>query len=304
MTIPREIGYNGRSMEKNDIYDVIIIGGGPAGASAALYAARGGVSVAVLTDGRSALHKAESIQNFYGTGAVSGDKLYLTGIEQAQSVGAEVIESQVTFASFDGNEFRVDCPERTLKAKRLVIATGAERRTARLSGLKELDGKGVSYCAVCDAFFYRKRKVGVLGAGEFAEHEYNALKSVVGEVVLLTDGQEPCFPAENVDTRKLKRVVEKDGRVGGVEFEDGDVLELSGLFVALGTLGSNALCKSLGVFTEADGSIKVDANGMTNIKGLYAAGDCTLGIKQVAKAVADGMKVGLSLIADLRGTTK
>lgn len=291
-------------MEKTFVYDVIIIGGGPAGVSAALYASRGGLSVAVLTDGLSALRKAESIQNFYGTGEVSGDKLYLAGVEQARAVGASVIEGQATFASFDGNEFRVDSPKQTLKSKRLVIATGAERKTARFSGLKELDGKGVSYCAVCDAFFYRKKKVGVLGAGEFAEHEYNALKSVAGEVVLLTDGAEPSFTADNIDKRKIKRVVEKGGRVGGVEFEDGGTLELAGLFVALGVLGSNALCKALGVFTESDGSIKVDANGMTNIKGLYAAGDCTLGIKQVAKAVADGMKVGLSIIADLRGTTK
>ena len=291
-------------MEKQSDYDVIIIGGGPAGASAALYAVRGGLSVALLHSGASALHKAECIQNFYGAGAIAGGELYDAGIEQARSVGARIINDQATFASFDGDEFCVSTPRGDIKAKRLVIATGSARKTADITGLKELEGKGVSYCAVCDAFFYRKRSVGVLGAGEFAEHEYNALKPVVGSVVLLTDGKEPCFAAEKVDTRKIVRVVENGGRLSGVMFEDGGEIELAGLFVALGVLGSHSLCKSLGVFTDGDGAVKVDENGMTNIKGLYAAGDCTGGIKQIAKATADGMRVGLSLIADLRGEKK
>ena len=290
-------------MEKQD-YDVIIIGGGPAGASTALYAARGGLSTLLLHNGNSALHKAECIQNFYGAGAISGDKLYDLGVEQARAVGATVINDQATFVSFDGNEFSVSLPKTVIKAKRLVMATGSARKTANIPGLKDLEGKGVSYCAVCDAFFYRKKSVGVLGAGEFAQHEYNALKNVVGSVVLLTDGAEPSFEADNVDTRKIERVLENGGRFSGVKFEDGEQKELSGLFVALGVLGSQSLCKSLGVFTSDDGSVKVDENGMTNVKGLYAAGDCTGGVKQIAKATADGMRVGLSLIADLKGAQK
>ena len=225
-----------------NIYDVIIIGGGPAGVSAALYAVRGGLATAIIHSG---------------------------------SVGE-------------------------YKAKRLVVATGAARKTVDIAGLKDYEGKGVSYCAVCDAFFYRKKRVGVIGAGEFAEHEYSAIKNVAGATYLLTDGETPSFTADNVATDRIARVIGRDGRVGGVAFEDGTELELDGLFVAVGVLGSGAIAKSIGAFTDINGAIITDEKGMTNVAGLYAAGDCTVGVKQVGKAVADGMTVGIALINDLK----
>ena len=282
------------------IYDCIVIGGGPGGVSAAVYAVRGGSSVAIVHNGASALHRAERIQNYYGVGEVSGAELYRNGLEHAAALGAEVIDGEVTFVRELDGLFTVVSTAGEFVGRRAVIAVGASRVRANIPGLTELDGKGVSYCAVCDAFFYRKKRVGVVGAGEFAEHEYNALSGVVGEVVLLTDGETPTFTAQKVCTQKISRVIERDGRCGGVMFADGTSLELDGLFVALGTMGSGALAKSLGVFTDERGSIKTDSHGMTNIAGLYAAGDCTSGVKQIAKAVADGMNVGMSLIADIK----
>lgn len=290
-------------MEK--IFDVIIIGGGPSGTSAALYAVRGGLSVAIVHNGVSALHKAERIENYYGVGAVSGEALYSSGIKQAQDVGATVIADQVTFVSFDGEHFSVTAVGGEYRSKRLVIATGAERRRADIDGLSEFEGKGVSYCAVCDAFFYRKKRVGVIGAGDFAEHEYNTLKAVANEVYLLTNGEKPTFAADKTVESKISRIFGNDsGRFGGIAFSDGATLELDGLFIALGVMGSAALCKSMGVFTDRNGAVITDARGMTNIDGLYAAGDCTAGIRQVGKAVADGVTVGMSLIADLKSDRK
>ncbi len=287
-------------------HDVIIIGGGPAGVSAALYAGRGGTDVLLLHGGASALHKAELIQNYYGTGAVSGAALYDNGIAQAEAVGVTVVKTQATFASYDGAEFCVATTDGEYRAKRLVIATGAARRSADIPGLKEYEGSGVSYCAVCDAFFYRKKKVAVLGAGEYARHELETLARVAEEVVLLTDGEKPSFAAPRAVESKLRRIVgsEESGRVCAVEFEDGSTESIDGLFVALGVLGSGGIAKSMGVVVGADGAIAVDARGMTNIDGLYAAGDCVSGYKQVAKAVNDGLTVGLSLIADLKGKRK
>lgn len=184
-------------------------------------------------------------------------------------------------------------------SKKLVVATGAARRRPDIPGLVELEGRGVSYCAVCDAFFYRKKTVGVLGAGSHAEHELGALKPVVGSVMLFTNGEEPEFETDcTVERRRIAQLVGVD-RLTGVELEDGTVVKTDGLFVAIGTLGSVGIAKSMGVLAD-DKGIAVDARGMTNVRGLYAAGDCTPGIKQVAKAVFDGMTVGMSVIADLK----
>lgn len=283
-----------------NIYDVVIIGGGPAGVSAALYAVRGGLATAILHSGASALHRAERIENYYGSGALSGADLYDRGIEQARALGVAVIDGQATFAQTDGEVFTVSATVGEYKAKRLVVATGAARKTVDIAGLKDYEGKGVSYCAVCDAFFYRKKRVGVIGAGEFAEHEYSAIKNVAGATYLLTDGETPSFTADNVATDRIARVIGRDGRVGGVAFEDGTELELDGLFVAVGVLSSGAIAKSIGAFTDVNGAIITDEKGMTNVAGLYAAGDCTVGVKQVGKAVADGMTVGIALINDLK----
>lgn len=287
---------------KLDNYDVIIIGGGPAGVSAALYIVRGGRSVLLVHNGVSALHKAELIQNYYGTGEISGAALYDVGIEHARRVGACVVNAQVTFVEFDHGVFTVKTETGDYAARRLIIATGSPRKKADIEGIAELDGKGVSYCAVCDAFFYRKKRVGVIGAGAFAEHEYYALKNVVGDAFLLTDGDSPSFEVDKdrVYTAKIARITERDGRVGGVEFEDGTSIPLDGVFIALGSMGSASMAKTLGILTDKSGDIKTDGYGRTNIGGLYAAGDCTVGIKQIGKAVVDGMNVAFGVIADIK----
>ncbi len=286
----------------NRLYDVIIIGGGPAGASAALYAARGGLGVLLVHSGASALHRASRIENYYGSGAVSGAELYDRGLSQAAAVGAEIISGEVTFCRSDGECFFVNIGGAENAARRLVIATGAARKSVAVSGLTELEGKGVSYCAVCDAFFYRRKRVGVIGAGEFAKHEYETLANVADTVYLFTDGAEPSFTAENTVKQRIARVLRntQTDRLAGVELENGETVELDGLFVAVGVMGASEIAKSMGVLTDGSGNIKTDSRGMTNIEGLYAAGDCTSGIKQIARAVNDGMNVAFNIISDIK----
>lgn len=286
-------------MENN--FDVIIIGGGPSGVSAALYAARGGLSVAIVHNGASALHKAEKIENYYGSGAVDGAELYERGLQQAESVGVNIIEDQATFAEYDGSGFTVTTVGGVYASRRLVIATGASRLRANIEGIDKFEGKGVSYCAVCDAFFYRKKRVGVLGAGEFAKHEYEAVARVAAEATLFTQGVPAVFVPDKLETRKIMRVY-GDERLGGAELDDGTRIPIDGLFIAVGVMSGSSLCKSMGVITEKNGAIKTDVRGMTNINGLYAVGDCTVGIKQVGKAVSDGVTVGMSLLSDLKKT--
>ncbi len=282
------------------IYDAVIVGAGPAGCAAALYIARGGFSVCVLHNGTSALEKAHAVQNYYGTGTVSGAELFNRGLSQLAEVGAEVVGAEVVSCSFDGTLFHTVADGEILSEK-LVVATGAARVKANIEGVALYEGKGVSYCAVCDAFFYRKKKVAVLGAGEFARHELGELSAVVGEATLLTDGENAAFAAEKVDSRKIARVLGENGRLTGVEFTDGAKLALDGLFVAKGMLGGYSLAKMLGAFVDGDG-IKVDERRMTALDGLYAVGDCTAGIKQVSKAVCDGMTAGVDIVEKLRNS--
>ena len=279
------------------IYDAVVVGAGPAGCAAALYMVRGGVKVRVFHNGKSALSKAHTIDNYYGA-STSGAELYETGLNQIKAAGAETVLAEVVACSFDGEYFHTVASDETV-SKKLVVATGAARVKPNIRGIEELEGKGVSYCAVCDAFFYRNKKVAVLGAGEFARHELNELSAVVGEVVLLTDGEKASFSADKVDCRKIIELTQQNGKLSGVRFEDGDTLALDGLFIARGTLGGYSLAKMLGAFVDGDG-VKVDEKRMTALNGLYAVGDCTPGIKQISKAAYDGMTAGLDIVASLR----
>lgn len=284
-----------QTIENTDkTYDVIIVGGGPGGVSTALYAARGGLGVLLLHTGASALHRAERIQNYFGPGEVSGAALYDAGLDQARAVGATVKNAQVTFVAANGNGFEVSTTAGTFAAHKLVLAVGAARKSVPIPGISEHEGRGVSYCAVCDAFFYRKKTVAVIGAGEFARHEYETLSRVAGKTYLLTDGKPADF-ADDVITEKIDCITGGD-RVTGVRFIGGKTLDVDGVFVAVGVAGAGEIAKSVGLITDKNGMLKTDDVRMTNVPGLYAVGDCIPGVKQVAKAVFDGMTAGLDLV--------
>ena len=138
--------------------NIIIIGGGPAGISAALYAARSGRDPLVIEHGAGGLKKAEKIENYYGGGTLSGQELYDRGIDQAKTLGVRILTAQVVgVEGFD--TFTVHTDQGDFDAKAVILATGTSRKAPVIPGLKELEGRGVSYCAVCDAFFYRGRDV-------------------------------------------------------------------------------------------------------------------------------------------------
>ena len=167
----------------------------------------------------------------------------------------------------------------------------------RIKNIKEFEGRGVSYCAVCDAFFYRGKKTAVIGNGEYAIHEANTLKKVAESVVMLTDGKEaPEY--DNCDTRKIKSI-EGNETVEKIVFEDGSEMAVDGVFIALGVAGGVDLARKLGAVVNGS-YISVDENMLTNIPNLYAVGDCTGGLLQVAKAVCDGAKAGIDIIKKLK----
>ena len=272
---------------------IVIIGSGPAGVSAALYAARAGVETTVLTKGPGALDRAELIQNYYGFAEpVSGAELERRGIEGAKAVGVKFVTTEVVGLTYT-DRLTVETLAGDFPADAVILATGASRAAPRIPGLAGLEGHGVSYCATCDAFFYRGKDVAMLGSGEYALHEVQALLPVVKSVTLLTGGAPLTaeFPPEvTVRTEPVEAILGEE-RVTGVQLSGGETLEAAGIFVALGVAGSTALARKLGA--EVDGNrIVVDAKMQTTLPGLYAAGDCTGGLLQVAKAVYEGAVAG------------
>ena len=281
--------------------NIVIIGSGPAGVSAALYAARAGVETTVLTKGPGALDRAELIQNYYGFAEpISGAELERRGIEGAKALGVQFVTTEAVGLTYM-DKLTVETLAGDFPADAVILATGASRAAPHIPGLAGLEGHGVSYCATCDAFFYRGRDVAVLGSGEYALHEVLALLPVVKSVTLLTNGSPltASFPPEvTVYPEKVNAILGEE-RVSGVELNGGKTVALSGVFVALGVAGSTALARKLGA--EVDGNrILVDEHMQTTLPGLYAAGDCTGGLLQVAKAVYEGALAGTEAAKALR----
>lgn len=292
---------------------IIIVGAGPAGISAALYAARANMDPLVISNGIGGLEKAEKIENYYGLEKpLSGKELFETGIAQAKALGVRIMETQVLgVGGFD--TFEVHTSDGTIETESLILATGSKRKAPPIKGVKELEGRGVSYCAVCDAFFYRGKDVGVLGNSDFALHEAEELAPLAANVTIYTNGQEPDFSREHeiaVNTMKIQSIEGAD-QVSGIRFESDmkameggenaeTVQKVDGIFVAIGTAGSGEIARQMGAELTEKGNIRVNENMETTIPGLYAAGDCTGGLLQVAKAVYEGAQAGIHAISYVR----
>ena len=281
--------------------NIVIVGSGPAGVSATLYAVRAGVDTTVLTKGPGALDRAEKIENYYGLAQpVSGAELERRSIENAKRLGVRFVTAEAVGLTYT-DKLTVETIGENYPADAVILATGASRAVPRIPGLAGLEGHGVSWCAVCDAFFYRGKDVAVLGSGEYALHEVQALLPVAHSVTLLTGGAPLTaqFPPEVAVRTEVVEAILGEERVTGVQLKDGRTLEVSGVFVALGVAGSTALARKLGA--EVNGSrIVVDDHMQTSLPGLYAAGDCTGGLLQVAKAVYEGAVAGTEAAKALR----
>ncbi len=286
--------------------DVLIIGAGPAGVSAALYARRGGLQVTVLSQGAGtgSLARAELIENYYGLEApVSGAELERRGRAGAERLGVQFVTAEVMGLTLNDtmNGFRVEAGGTVYEAPAVILAAGAARRTLPIEGLARLEGHGVSYCAICDAFFYRGKNVAVLGAGEYALHEAQALVPHAAHLTILTNAEAPAavFPEGMVVNTQPVEAILGQTRVEGVRLADGTTLPVDGVFVALGTAGSTALARKAGALLDGN-NVKVDAQMSTNVPGLFAAGDNTGGLLQVSKAVYEGAQAGLSAVKYVR----
>ena len=282
------------------IYDVIIIGAGPAGISAGLYTQRANKKTLIIYNEKSSLEKASKIENYYGfPNGISGKELYQNGIMQAKNLGIELKKEEVIKIEKIKETFEVSTSNRKYISRNVILATGNKKNTPDIKGIKELEGKGISYCAICDGFFYRGKDVAVLGSGDYAISEVNDLLNVVNKITILTNKKKvPDFRAENVkvETRGVI-AVKGENQLESIELEDGTKLEVDGLFVAQGVAGSTDFARKLGALVK-DNKIVVSDKMETTIQGLYACGDCVGGIYQIAKAINEGMIAGISAVKD------
>ena len=282
------------------MYDVIIIGAGPAGISAGIYAKRANLNVLILYHGISNLEKATMIENYYGFEyGISGEDLYKAGIKQAQNLGIEVKNEEVLNIEKNDEKFEITTTENKYIGNTSILATGNKKLKPNIKGIEEYDGKGISYCAICDGFFYRKKNVVVIGNGKYAISEAEDLKNIVNNVTILTNGLDLASETSfEVNTKKIKEI-KGDTKVRQIVFEDGTNIDVDGIFVALGEAGGSDFAKKLGVLTKND-NIIVDENMKTNIDGMYSCGNSTGGLLQVAKAVHEGAEAGLAIVNFLK----
>ena len=276
--------------------NVIIVGSGPAGVSASLYAVRAGHDVRVISNGSGALGRTERIENYSGfEDVISGPELERRGIEGARRLGVVFDEGEVFSVQMNADlGYDVEASCGNYKADAVILATGTSRRTPKIEGILDFVGRGVSWCAVCDAFAFRGKDVAVLGNGEYALHEASVLAPLVSSLTVLTNaGEVPAGDEFVVDTRSIS-AIRGQGRVEEIVFEGGEALAVSGLFIAEGSAGAAELARKAGAMLEGN-DIMVDENMRTTMPGLYACGDCTGPIYQISKAVWQGACAALDM---------
>ncbi len=283
--------------------DVIIIGKGPAGISAAIYLKRANIDVLVIGKGNGSLEKAEAIENYYGfVEPISGLELLNRGIGQAERFGVEIISDEVVGIKQE-EFFVVETINSQFQAKVVLLATGTSRAGLKVKGFEALSGKGISFCAVCDGFFYRNKALAVIGNGDYAASEIADLNHFTQDIKLFTNGlalTTKKLSAEQVTISEKILEIKGQDHVEAIVTDKGEY-PVDGIFVAMGTASATDFAKSLGALTEGT-NLVVNENFMTTVDGIFAAGDCIGGFWQVSKSVSDGANASKHIIKYLKAS--
>jgi len=274
---------------------VAIIGYGPAGITAGIYLKRNNIDAIIIGKDLGALDGyTDLVENYYGFAEpIPGKDLIANGVNQAKRLGISVItDSVISLKEIEGG-FQIGTAKHKYEAKTVLLATGKTRTTINKPGFIKYRGKGISMCATCDGYFYRRKKIAVVGCGAYMMHELEYLNRMSPDVTIFTDGH----VLEDVVSNKVitEPILSFSGtdKVTHIETEKGKY-EVDGIFIALGTPSSIEFASQLGVIVEKN-SLLVNENYETNVPGLFAAGDIIGGKLQIAKAVYDGMMVADSI---------
>ena len=287
------------------MYDIVIIGAGPAGLTAAIYARRANKKVLVLEAKNygGQIINTPNIENYPAIEKISGFDYATNLYNQALKQGAEIIFEKVINIKNSKEEKQVETTEKTYNTKSIIIATGADNRKLGIENEDEFIGKGISYCATCDGNFYKGRDVAVVGGGNTAIEDAEYLSDIVNKVYLIHRRDE--FRADDISVNKLKekenvefilnsKVTKLNGEnyLESIEVEDKDnnikILNISGLFVAVGKIPENENFKNL-INMDDKGYIISDELCHTNVDGIYVAGDNRVkNLRQLVTATSDG----------------
>ena len=297
-------------------YDVGIIGSGPAGLSAAIYAKRANLSAVVIEkeyEGTGQIAESGQVDNYLGLPGISGYDLGEQFREHAVKLGVAFLEQEVTeIKKEDSAVFTIIFEDgSSVETKTVIYAAGAAPRRANIPGEQEYSGKGVSYCTICDGSFYRGKKVAVLGGGDTALDDAVYLADLAEQVYVIHRRKEFRGAATIVEKLRKKenvtfvlehQVKEITGaeKVNGVILEDGTAIAVDGVFVAYGSVPQTDLVKEL-VTLDAAGYVKAEETGETSLAGLYVAGDArTKKLRQVVTAVSDGANAATAVVEYLK----
>lgn len=296
-------------MEK--IYDILIIGGGPAGITAGIYAKRAGKNVAIIERYMPGGQVAQigEIENYPGFAKINGFDLASKFYSHAQELDVPFLMEEVVKVDLN-NKNKVVCTRKNVyKAKVVVLAMGCKTRELNIEGEQKFKGRGVSYCAVCDGNFFKNQNVAVVGSGDSAVGDAIYLAGICEKVYVLTKNEFKVsnYPQNELDKYKNVEILDRaiSGKILGsdkvekLEFEQDEeykAIDVNAVFVAVGRTPDTAILENQVVLSEK-GYIKVDENFMTSCEGVFACGDIVDGsIKQIATATGDGAMVATKAI--------
>ncbi len=294
--------------------DVAIIGGGPAGLTAAIYSARARLDTLIIEKAAPGgqVNLSDLVENYPGfPGGISGPELVEKMVEQAKGFGTEIISAEVTGLSQEAGRKVISTGGGEISAKAVIVASGSSPRHLGVPGEEEFGGRGVSYCAVCDGAFFKDKPIAVVGGGDAALTEAVFLTRFASRVALIHRRQE--FRGEKINQEKVRNdkkielylgqtvsEVRGENAVSSVSLrhvESGEEKDLAvnGLFVAIGHLPGSGFVKGF-LDLDEDGFIIVDENVRTKVPGVYVAGDVRKGAKrQLATAVSDGAAAAIEV---------
>lgn len=286
----------------SQILDLIICGGGAAGLTSAVYAARSGldfVLIDISSSMGSQITQTSDVDNYTGFEKVNGMELVMKFYEHAKALNAPMINDEVQEITKENGIFTVKCAQGEYKSRTVIYCSGASHRALGVKGERELLGRGVGYCAVCDGFFYRNKTVVVVGGGNTAVTDALYLSKICKKVILVHRRDslraekilvERLENAENVELMFNSEVAEILGEKGadGVLLKSGERLDCDGVFIAVGVVPRSDTVKNLAGLDD-NGYIVADESGRTSLDGLFAAGDVrTKELRQIITACSDG----------------
>lgn len=301
-------------MKSNTKYDVIIIGAGPAGISASIYLKRANVNCLLLESDAPGglLNKIHKIENYPGFTDDTGSILAFRMYSQVESLGIDLKIEKVINIKSTNDSYEVFTKNNTFISKYIIIATGRTPKKLEVKNSEKYEGKGISYCAVCDGALYRNKDIAIVGGGNTAIDTANYMSNIANKIYIINrssnlradqKGQEEIKKLENVNVlynTKLKDIIGDDTGVQGVVLEDGTEINLSGIFVCIGQTNNSAFYQNLNLKTDNRG-IVVDKDLKTTANNVYACGDSiSKDLYQVVTATSEGAMVASNIIKLVR----